>query len=114
MLERAARFGPWYSRAAAGAIAFALGGVALIAGYWSQFATGRPVPSVGEPAVFVPIFGVTLLVFVVALVRRERPLGLPIAGLAMAIAAPLVGWVVLVAAIAAVALAVALVIAKFY
>jgi hypothetical protein len=114
MLERATAFGPWYVRCWAGILAALIGGAAIIVGYWTQFGSGQPVPTVGSPAIFLPLFGGALVAAIVSFARREKPVGLAIAGLAMGLAAPVVGWLVLVAAVAAVAVAVLLVIAKFH
>ena len=114
MLERATPSDLWYARCPLGLLAAAVGAAALVTGYWSQFATGAAVPTIGSPAIFLPFLGVTILLAVLSRVRRERPAGPLIVGVAMAVAAPIVGWVVLVAAVAAVAVAVLLVIAKFH
>jgi hypothetical protein len=114
MLERATGVGPWYASSGASIVAVVLGGSALIAGYWSQFGTGRPIPTVGELSVFLPLFAATLAAAVIGFVRREQLQALAIGGVAMALAAPIVGWVVLTAAVAAVALVVLLIVAKFH
>jgi hypothetical protein len=114
MLERATGVGPWYVRLGAGVVALLVGAGALITGYWSQFAAGRPIPTVGEVSIFLPFFVMTLVAATIAFVRREKLPGLAIGGLAMAVAAPIVGWVVLTAAVAAVAVAVLLILAKFH
>jgi hypothetical protein len=114
MLQRASGHGPWYARSAAGIVAALVGGAALIAGYWTQFAGGQPVPTVGNPAIFLPLLGAAVVAAAVSFVRRERPIALPVAGLAMGLAAPVVGWVILVAAVAAGTALVLLVIAKFH
>ena len=114
MLERAASFGPWYVRSGAGIACAVVGGGGLIEAYVVQFGTGQPVPTVGNLAILLPILGVTVVLAVISFLRRERPVVLPVAGLAMALAAPVVGWIVLVAAVAAAALVVLGVIAKFH
>ncbi len=113
MLERAADHGPWYVRSAAGIASAVVGGAALLVGYLAQFGTGAPVPTIGNLAILLPLFGAALIAAVVSFVRREKPIALAVAGLAMGLAAPVVGWVILVAAVAAAALLVLVVIAKF-
>jgi hypothetical protein len=114
MLERAASFGPWYVRSAAGIACAVVGGAGLIEAYLAQFGTGQSVPTIGNLAILMPILGVAVVLAVISFLRRERPVALPVAGLAMALAAPVVGWIVLVAAVAAAALVVLGVIAKFH
>jgi hypothetical protein len=114
MLERAAAFGPWYERSAAGIASLLAGGAALLVGYLAQFGTGAPVPTIGNLSILLPLLGVAGIAAALSIVRREKPVALAVAGLAMGVAAPVVGWVILVAAVAAAALLVLLVIAKFH
>jgi hypothetical protein len=100
--------------AQAGAVAaIVLGSAALIAGFWTQFRGERAITDPSDLRIVLPFAVAALAAGVVSLVRRERARPLAIAGMAMAAAAPLLGWVVLVAAVAVVAVVVALVVAKF-
>ena len=103
---------PWYVRNAAGLVALVLGAAALFAGFWTQFDGAREITDATDLRVVLPLAAAALAAAVVSLVRRERPVGLAVGAVGMAAAAPLVGWVVLVAAVAAATLVVAVIIAQ--
>jgi hypothetical protein len=112
-LLRATSSGPWVTRHVGGTLAMIFGTAALIAGFWTVFAVGREITEVADLRVVLPLSGVAIVSGVVALLRRERLPGLAIGGIALATAAPVLGWVVLVAIVAVAALAVMLLAAKF-
>jgi hypothetical protein len=114
VLERyaAQSYGPWYVRHAAGIIAIVVGFVGLVAAYWLQFGPDHAITQVPDLRVTIPFLVVTVASGTVALVRGERMRGLPIAGMAMATAATVLGWFILVAAVAAVAVIAILIAAK--
>lgn len=105
---------PWALRNLSGVAAMIFGLAALLAGFWTQFRRGHEITEPSELRVVLPLGAVALVAAVVALVRREPTPALAVGGLAMALAAPLLGWVVLVAAVAAAAMLALLVIAKFH
>ncbi len=99
-------------RHAGGVLAMVFGAAALVTGFWTQFGAERQLTETGDLRFVLPLGAAALVAGIVALVRRERLSGLAIGGMAMALAAPVLGWVVLVAIVAAAALAVMLVVAK--
>jgi hypothetical protein len=100
--------------ASAGAlVSIVVGAAALIAGFWTQFRGERAITDPSDLRIVLPLAGVALAAAIVSFVRRERARPLAIAGLAMAACAPLLGWVVLVGTVAAVAIVVMVVVAKF-
>jgi hypothetical protein len=100
-------------RHVAGTLAMVLGGAALIAGFWTHFGTGRAMTDVADLRIVLPFSVAAVLAATIAFVRRERLPGLAIGGLAMAAAAPILGWVVLVGVVAACAIVVMIIAAKF-
>ncbi len=106
----------WYLRNLCGYVAVALGFASLIAAFTMQFGGTHGFDPAHLPDVRVTI---PLLVLAVgagagALVRREPLRPLPIAGVGMAGAAMLLGWVVVACAVALVSIVVIAVIAKFH
>jgi hypothetical protein len=114
VLEAPSRVKPWYVADAFGLVAIVFGVAALLAGFWTQFGEAREITQPSDLRVVLPLGGVALVAAVIALVRRERHLQLPVVSLAMALSAPLLGWVVLVAGVAAAAAVTMLIIAKFH
>lgn len=114
MLQRSAGSGrpPWIVRHACGLGAVAVGFAALIAAFVMQFGGGREITTVPNPWITVPLFLATAGVAAGAFVRREPLKALPIAGAAMAASALVLGWLVLVAAVALVAAIAILIISK--
>jgi hypothetical protein len=98
---------------AAALVSIVVGAAALIAGFWTQFRGERAITDPSDLRIVLPLAGVALAAGVVSLIRRERDRALAIGGIAMAAAAPLLGWVVLVSVVAVVAVVVMLVVAKF-
>jgi hypothetical protein len=104
------------SRLAASAGAFVcllLGSATLLAGFWTQFRGERAITDPSELRVVLPLLAAAGVAGLISFLRRERDRVLAVAGLAMAAAAPLLGWVVLVGLVAAGAALVMLVVAKF-
>jgi hypothetical protein len=112
-LTRATSYGPMVARHAGGILAMVFGFAALLAGFWTQFGTERAITEVPDLRIVLPLAGAALVAGVVAFIRKERQQSLAIGGLAMAAAAPILGWVVLVAVVAATAVLVMLIVAKF-
>lgn len=115
VLERSAGTGSrsvWLARLG-GVLSLVFGAAALIAGLWTQFGTAREITELADLRVVLPLGSLALVAGIVSLVRRERPVALAVGGMAMGLAAPVLGWVVLVSVVAAAALLVILVIAKF-
>jgi hypothetical protein len=114
MLERATSYGPWYARYAGSILAIVFGGCALLAGFWTQFGAGRDITAPSDLRIVLPLGTAAIIAGIVALVRRERQRALGVAGMVMAAAAPMLGWVVLIATIAALGVIVVLIVAKFH
>jgi hypothetical protein len=104
--------GPWYRRHAFGIAAASLGGIAILIAFWIQFGGEREITRVPDLRVTIPFLLVTAGLAVTAFVRRERLRALPIAGLALATSACVLGWLIIVAAVAAAAVIAILIIAK--
>jgi hypothetical protein len=104
---------PWYLRLAGATVALVFATAALIAGFWTQFGGAREITQPTDLRIVLPLASAALIAAIVSLARGERPRGLAIGALGMAAAAPLLGWVVLVGAVAAATLVVAVIIAKF-
>src|SRR5262245_64325701 len=103
MLEPATSYAPWYSRYAASVVALVVGGAALLSAFWTQFCAGHDITRPSDLRIVLPLGGTAIASAIVALVRREPERGLAVGAIAMAAAAPLLGWAVLVATVAAVA-----------
>lgn len=97
-----------------GILAVLFGAAALLAGFWTQFGTQRQLTEASDLRIVLPFAALTLIAAVVSFIRRERLRELAVGGLAMALAAPLLGWVVLVGAVAGGAIIVMLVVAKLH
>ena len=90
----------WLRRHAAGLGCCALGIAALAAGCWMQFGGERALTDTPDVRITVPLLVVTLAAGVASLARREGALVLPVIGVALAAAALVLGYVVLVVAVA--------------
>lgn len=106
---------PWYARHACGAGALAVGLVALTAAFMMQFGGDREIDEIPDLRVTAPLLLCALGLAIAAWVRREsaaaRNMG--VVGVGMAGAALALGWVVVAALVAAAALLVIALIAKF-
>jgi len=102
----------WYVRLAVALVGMAFGCAALLAGFWTQFADTRKITDPSDLRIVLPLAGVALVAAVISLARGERPRGYAVAALGMAVASPLLGWVVLVGAVVVATLIVGVVIAK--
>ncbi|HKA86500.1 MAG TPA: hypothetical protein VKE22_02505 [Haliangiales bacterium] len=103
MLERSAAVArrPWYRAHAAGIVSLAVGFAALIVGYWLQFHDRHEITELPDLRVMLPLFAVAAAAGITALVRREPRPVLPILGIGLATAAIVLGWFLLVLAVAA-------------
>lgn len=117
MLERyaATPVGPWYVRHAAGLACVVVGAISLLVAFWVHFGGGsHDITEVTDLRVSMPLLVLAILAGGASFARRERNHWLPIVGMALALAAPLIGWLILVAIVAIIAIVVMLVIAKFH
>ena len=114
MLERSAgtERAPGFLASAATIVSLAVGTAALIAAYWLQFHDGRDITRVPDVRVMLPLFAVAAVAGIVALVRREPRPALPILGIALAGAGVVLGWFLLVLAVAAATSIVLLIVLK--
>jgi hypothetical protein len=110
--QSAGSIGPWYRRYAFSTAALVLGVIALLVAFYLQFGRGKAITDVPDLRVTLPLLAVTIAVGVAALIRRERLWALPVAGMACAVGGVVVGWLVLVGAVAAVAVLAIVIIAK--
>jgi hypothetical protein len=107
-------YGPWYMRFGLGIACVALGAISLLAAFWMQFGGHREITTPPDPLVTVPLLVLAIAAGVWSFLRREKMRALPIAGVSMAAAAAVLGWIVVVACVGVVALVALLVIAKFH
>jgi hypothetical protein len=116
VLERfaATNLGPWYVRHAAGLASLVFGAVSLVIAFWIQFGTPHDITTPTDLRVTLPLLAAAILAGVTSFVRREKLRPLAVSGIAMAAAAPLLGWVVVVAAVALVAALALAILAKLH
>jgi hypothetical protein len=93
----------WLRAHAIGLASFLVGVVAIAVAAWMQFGGSLSVTEVPDARFTVPAMVVAVALGVASLVRREGALPLPIAGIGLGAAALAPGWVIVVAAVAAVA-----------
>ncbi len=91
--------GQWLAHNAAGLAARVVGAVGFVVSCMVQ----DPMWSMPDHRLTVPFFGLALVLGVVSVARRERALVLPIAGVALAALAMVLGWFLVMAMIVAVA-----------
>lgn len=85
----------WLAQNLAGLIALLLGGL----GFTVAFIVADPLWSMPDRRVTVPFLVATLIAVVISVARRERSKLLPLAGLAMAACAVVLGWFLVMATI---------------
>lgn len=85
----------WLAQNAAGLAALVLGGL----GFTIAFIAQDPLWSMPDRRITVPFLVATLIAVVISLSRRERSKILPLAGLAMAACAMVLGWFLVMATI---------------
>ena len=89
----------WLARNATGLAALIVGAVGFVVTFMVQ----DPLWSMPDHRLTVPFFGLALVLAVVSVARRESTLVLPVAGVALAALAMVVGWFLVMALIVAVA-----------
>lgn len=104
---------PFHKRHAANLVAVAAGSLSLVAAFLMQFTGHRAVTDLPNPWVTVPLLIVAALAVAFAFLRREPHRAPAVLGLGMAAVAVALGWVVVASAVAAGALIICLIIAKF-
>lgn len=89
----------WLARNATGLAALIVGAVGFVVTFMVQ----DPMWSMPDHRLTVPFFGLALVLAVVSVARRESTLVLPVAGVALAALAMVLGWFLVMAMIIAVA-----------
>lgn len=89
----------WLARNATGLAALIVGAVGFVVTFMVQ----DPMWSMPDHRLTVPFFGLALVLAVVSVARREGTLVLPVAGVALAALAMVLGWFLVMAMIIAVA-----------
>ncbi len=89
----------WVAKNATGLAALVVGAVGFVVTFMVQ----DPLWSMPDHRLTVPFFGLALVLAVVSVARRERTLVLPVAGVALAALAMVLGWFLVMAMIVAVA-----------
>lgn len=88
--------GEWVRKHAAGLAAAGLGLIAIAVASIGYFATGNEIATMPDVRMTGPLLAVTAAAAVASLVRREGTYALPVCGLALAGAAMVLGWVIVV------------------
>lgn len=95
----------WFARHGASAAALALGVVAFVVAAVAQDVVwGTP-----DVRISAPMFGATAIAAIVAVARRERAYWLWIGGLALAVSAMVLGWILVLGIVVAAAAALILI-----
>jgi hypothetical protein len=89
----------WLARNATGLAALIVGAVGFVVTFMVQ----DPLWSMPDHRLTIPFFGLALVLAVVSVARRESTLVLPVAGVALAALAMVLGWFLVMALIVAVA-----------
>ena len=89
----------WLARNATGLAALIVGAVGFVVTFMVQ----DPLWSMPDHRLTIPFFGLALVLAVVSVARRESTLVLPVAGVALAALAMVLGWFLVMAMIVAVA-----------
>ncbi len=90
----------WARSHAAGLLAFALGLAALVVTALVHLSGDGEITKIPDVRMTIPFLASAIIAVVVAFVRREGAYPLPIAGLALALAAVVLGWALILGAIA--------------
>ncbi len=89
----------WLAKNATGLAALVVGAIGFVVTFMVQ----DPLWSMPDHRLTVPFFGLALVLAVVSVARRESTLVLPVAGVALAALAMVLGWFLVMALIVAVA-----------
>jgi hypothetical protein len=89
----------WLAKNATGLAALIVGAVGFVVTFMVQ----DPLWSMPDHRLTIPFFGLALVLAVVSVARRESTLVLPVAGVALAALAMVLGWFLVMALIVAVA-----------
>ena len=94
----------WWIRHAAGVACFGLGVISIAIAAVLQMRQDALFERIPDPRVTVPLWVAAALACTASILRREGNYGLVVAGVALASAALALGWVLVLAAVAAAAL----------
>ena len=94
----------WWIGHAAGAACFGLGVISIAIAAVLQMRQDALFEHIPDPRVTVPLWVAAVVACVASILRREGNYGLVVAGVALASAALALGWVLVLAAVAAVAM----------
>jgi hypothetical protein len=105
-LEPAARPEPsrWWRRHTAGAVCFGLGVVSILIAAVLQLREDALFSRIPDARVTIPLWAAAAIACTASILRREGNYGLVVAGVALASAALALGWVLVLAAVAAAAM----------
>ena len=104
----------WWIHHAAGAACFALGVVSIAIASVLQMRQDALFEHIPDPRVTIPLWVAAVLACTASVLRREGNYGLVVAGVALASAALALGWVLVLAAVAAAALIVIYVLSELF
>lgn len=104
----------WWIGHAAGAACFAVGVVSIAIAAVLQMRQDALFERIPDPRVTVPLWVAAVVACVASVLRREGNYGLVVAGVALASAALALGWVLVLAAVAAAALIVIYVLSELF
>jgi hypothetical protein len=114
-LERAAGSGPpreWWRRYPFSVATLAVGAIAALVGVWLQFHGRLAITDVPDPRVMAPLFGLALGLGVTSFVRREPQRLVAVCGVLLAGTAMVMGWFVVLSAVALVAVLIGKIVAE--
>lgn len=103
----------WMRSHAAGLAAFVIGLAALAITAAIHLGSGDELTKIPDARLTIPLLITTVIAAVTAFVRREGAYALPFAGLALAVAATVLGWALLIGAVAAVAALIIVILSEF-
>lgn len=90
----------WVRKHGAGLVCVALGSIAIVIGSLGYLAAGEEIARIPDVRLTAPLLVAACAAAVASLVRREGAYALPVSGVAMAGAAMVLGWVIVVGIIA--------------
>ena len=103
----------WARAHPAGLIAFAIGLAALAITAAVHLGSGDEFTKIPDSRLTIPLLVMTVIAGVTTFVRREGAYALPIAGIALAVAATILGWALIIGTVAAVAALIILILSEF-
>jgi CHASE2 domain-containing sensor protein len=102
----------WWQRTPFSVASAGWGGLAIVCGLVLQFRGGHSLTDLPDPRVMLPLLAVGLLLGAIAFVRREPERLLALCGVALSTTAVVMGWFVLVSAVALVAVVIGKIVAE--